>query len=124
MTDGAPASYVRRVTRSALLALALAACTPDAITSTVEQGVFYCYSSNRQPIQCFPWDYGGDWDWCNGQCQAYEGTGGYCPESTASEWSFCGRLENRTNRYCASNGEPRFPHYCTSGEFPLTVDVE
>lgn len=99
--------------------VALFACAYDPDTSTVEQGVFYCYSSNRQPITCFPWNPGGDWDWCNGQCQAYEGTGGYCPEQTSAEWEYCQRRENRGTRYCTLDGQPRFPHYCTSGEFPL-----
>lgn len=107
------------MTRLLIAFAVLSACAYEPATSTVEQGVFYCYASNRQPIMCFPWDTGGDWDWCNGQCWAYEGTGGYCPEATPLEWEWCGRRENRTSRYCTLDGQPRFPHYCVSGEFPL-----
>lgn len=105
------------------LLLALTSCAVDLDTSTVEQGVFYCYADASRPILCFPWDDGGDWDWCNGQCWAFEGTGGYCPEATPLEWEFCGRRENRGSIRCTVDGQPRFPHYCVSGEFPLT-DVD
>lgn len=71
---------------------------------------------------CYPWSWDGDWGWCQRNCSAYEGTDGYCPETTPAEYDFCRDRANWSSRYCSADHQPRFPHYCVSGEFPLTEE--
>lgn len=94
----------------------------DATSSTEQELGGYCYDGGR-PFICYPWDWDGDWNYCQRSCAATEGTDGYCPEATSAEYAFCADSANWGSRYC-NQTIPQFPHYCVSGEFPVAPPAD